>query len=63
MIKVSEYTSWSSTYYLRIVQEALKAEGHNPDLVQVVTGFGPAGAALVACPLIDKIVFTGSPQV
>eukprot|EP00009_Paramoeba_aestuarina_P003916 CAMPEP_0201523432 /NCGR_PEP_ID=MMETSP0161_2-20130828/19839_1 /ASSEMBLY_ACC=CAM_ASM_000251 /TAXON_ID=180227 /ORGANISM="Neoparamoeba aestuarina, Strain SoJaBio B1-5/56/2" /LENGTH=586 /DNA_ID=CAMNT_0047922547 /DNA_START=36 /DNA_END=1796 /DNA_ORIENTATION=+ len=63
VVKVSEYTSWSSSYYLRIVQECLKAEGHNPDLVQVITGFGGTGAALVASPLIDKVVFTGSPQV
>jgi acyl-CoA reductase-like NAD-dependent aldehyde dehydrogenase len=29
----------------------------------VVTGLGEAGAALVACDDIDKIIFTGSPQV
>jgi acyl-CoA reductase-like NAD-dependent aldehyde dehydrogenase len=29
----------------------------------VVTGLGEAGAALVACPDIDKIIFTGSPEV
>jgi acyl-CoA reductase-like NAD-dependent aldehyde dehydrogenase len=28
-----------------------------------VTGLGEAGAALVACKDIDKIIFTGSPQV
>jgi hypothetical protein len=33
--KVSEYTSWSSAYYSRIVHEALKVTGHDPDLVQV----------------------------
>lgn len=63
VIKVSEYTCWSSAYYMRIVWEALKAGGHNPDLVQVITGFGNAGAALVACPGVDKVLFTGSPQV
>lgn len=31
-------------------------------LLQVVTGLGEAGAALVACPDVDKIIFTGSPQ-
>lgn len=30
---------------------------------QVVTGLGEAGAALVASPDVDKIIFTGSPQV
>jgi acyl-CoA reductase-like NAD-dependent aldehyde dehydrogenase len=63
VVKVSEYTSWSSGYFLRIVHEALRVEGHNPDLVQVITGFGDAGAALVSCPGVDQIVFTGSPQV
>ena len=52
--KVSEYTSWSASFYLRIVRAALVSCGHSPDLVQVVTGFGDAGAALVASPLISK---------
>jgi acyl-CoA reductase-like NAD-dependent aldehyde dehydrogenase len=62
--KVSEHTSWSSAnYFSRMVHAALVANGHNPDLVQVVTGFGDAGAALVDCNDVDKIIFTGSPQV
>ena len=28
-----------------------------------MTGFGGTGAALVDCPDIDKILFTGSPQI
>jgi len=58
--KVSEHTSWSALYFGRIVREALKAHGHDPDLCQVVTGYGPAGAALVADPCVDKVIFTGS---
>lgn len=61
--KVSEHTSWSSAYFSRIVRAALAVHGHNPDLVQTVTGYGDAGAALVADPLTDKIIFTGSPAV
>ena len=61
--KVSEHTSWSADYFGRIVQKALEVHGHDPNLVQTVTGFGEAGAALVADPLVDKIIFTGSPQV
>jgi aldehyde dehydrogenase (NAD+) len=34
-----------------------------PYLVQTITGFGDAGAALVADPLVEKIIFTGSPAV
>jgi len=61
--KVSEHTSWSSGYFTRIVRAALEANGHNPDVVQTITGFGEAGAALVAHPDVDKIIFTGSPAV
>jgi len=60
--KPSEYTSWSGGYFLRLVREVLVAAGHSPDLVQVVTGFADAGAALVASN-VDKIIFTGSPGV
>jgi len=45
------------------MSEVLKACGHNPDLCLTVTGFGDAGAALVASPSVDKIIFTGSPEV
>jgi acyl-CoA reductase-like NAD-dependent aldehyde dehydrogenase len=47
-------------YYGSIVQEALKACGHSPDLVQTVTGMAEAGQALVSDPLVDKVIFTGS---
>ena len=52
----------SSAYYLDIVKEALRVCGHNPDLVQVVTGFGETGAALTKSG-VDKITFIGSPEV
>lgn len=61
--KVSEHTCWSADYFGRIVQQALKEHGHDPNLVQTVTGFGEAGAALVSEPLVDKIIFTGSPGI
>jgi acyl-CoA reductase-like NAD-dependent aldehyde dehydrogenase len=61
--KVSEHTSWSSSYFTRIVRAALVANGHDPDVVQTITGFGDSGAALVAHPDVDKIIFTGSPAV
>lgn len=50
-------------YFAAIMSEVLKACGHNPDLCLTVTGFGDAGAALVASPSVDKIIFTGSPEV
>mmetsp|Transcript_2726 Transcript_2726/g.3869 ORF Transcript_2726/g.3869 Transcript_2726/m.3869 type:complete len:633 (-) Transcript_2726:403-2301(-) len=61
--KVSEHTSWSATYFTSICREALRVNGHDPDLVQTVTGFGESGAALVNSKFVDKIIFTGSPAV
>lgn len=61
ILKVSEHSTWSSQYYIRIVQQALIQLGHNPDLVQIVSGFGETGAALI--PRVDKLTFIGSPQV
>jgi acyl-CoA reductase-like NAD-dependent aldehyde dehydrogenase len=59
LIKVSEWTSWSAARIQRIFDEALAAEGHSTDLVQLLTGYAETGAALVASG-VDKIVFTGS---
>ena len=61
VIKVSELASWSSLKYLEIFAAALRARGHDPALVQVVTGYGETGSALVTSGA-DKIFFTGSPQ-
>ena len=41
------------------LQRLLVAAGLSPDLMQVVIGEGPAGAALIDSP-IDKLIFTGS---
>jgi acyl-CoA reductase-like NAD-dependent aldehyde dehydrogenase len=59
--KVSEWSSWSSRLYLDLLRDVLRARGHSPDLVQVVTGQGDTGAALVRSG-VDKVFFTGSPQ-
>lgn len=55
VLKPSEFTPFSSLELERLLREA----GLDPDLLQVVTGEGPAGAALLQSP-IDKLVFTGS---
>eukprot|EP00741_Cyanophora_paradoxa_P003056 tig00000663_g2968.t1 len=62
VVKVSEWTSWSGPYYIAFARNALEAAGHDPDLVQLVTGYGDAGQAVVQRGS-DKIVFTGSPGV
>src|SRR5208337_2854108 len=41
------------------LQKLLLAAGLHPDLMQVVIGEGPVGAALLESP-IDKLIFTGS---
>ena len=55
VLKPSEFTPYSSLELERLLREA----GMDPDLLQVVTGEGSTGAALLAAP-IHKLVFTGS---
>lgn len=43
-------------------REIIARRGFNPDLVQVITGYGETGAALVSSG-VDKILFIGSPGV
>lgn len=62
VIKVSEFASWSPAYYKRIIDAALDSVGAPRDLVQIVYGYGPTGAALVKSK-IDKLIFVGSPEI
>src|SRR5215471_9107189 len=55
VLKPSEFTPFSSLELQRLLHEA----GLNPDLLQIVTGEGGAGAALLQSR-IDKLIFTGS---
>ena len=55
VLKPSEFTPLIALE----LQRLLHAAGLNPDLMQVVVGEGPAGAALIESP-IDKLIFTGS---
>jgi acyl-CoA reductase-like NAD-dependent aldehyde dehydrogenase len=55
VLKPSEFTPFSSLELARLLQEA----GLDHDLLQIVTGEGPTGAALLQSP-IDKLLFTGS---
>ena len=61
VVKVSEHTSWSAAPLVDIFRRVLSRRGHEPDLVQFVTGYGETGAALVRSG-VDKIFFTGSPE-
>jgi acyl-CoA reductase-like NAD-dependent aldehyde dehydrogenase len=59
VLKPAEQTPLTA---LRLGELALEA-GFPPGIVNVVPGFGDAGAALVAHPGVDKIAFTGSTEV
>jgi acyl-CoA reductase-like NAD-dependent aldehyde dehydrogenase len=61
VVKVSEWTGWSAQYFQSLLDEVLSAHGFSTDLVQIVTGDGQTGAALVSGG-VDKIFFTGSPE-
>src|SRR5579864_9168927 len=55
VLKPSEFTPYSSLE----LEKLLRAAGLDPDLLQVITGDGAAGAALLTAN-VQKIVFTGS---
>ncbi|MBM7066397.1 aldehyde dehydrogenase family protein [Actibacterium sp. 188UL27-1] len=58
VLKPAEYTPLSAMIFAEICQEA----GLPPGVVNIVTGDGATGAALVAAD-VDKIAFTGSTEV
>ncbi len=59
VLKPAEQTPLSA---LRLGELLLEA-GLPPGVLNVVTGFGDAGAALTAHPDVDKVAFTGSTEV
>ncbi|KAI8320691.1 ALDH-like protein [Martensiomyces pterosporus] len=63
VVKASEHVAWSMAYWEQMVKRALNVCGHDPDLVQFVTGFADIGTALTSSPLVDHITFIGSPEV
>lgn len=60
VVKPSEQTCWSSTYYLSIVHAALTKLGHSPDLVQNVVCLPEVADHLTSHPRISHITFIGS---
>jgi aldehyde dehydrogenase (NAD+) len=59
VLKPAETTSVSAMFLAEILQEA----DLPPGVVNIVTGAGATGAALVSHPDVDKIAFTGSTDV
>ena len=58
VLKPAEQASLSPLRFAELVMEA----GFPPGVVNVVTGFGAAGAALASHPGVDKVAFTGSTE-
>jgi aldehyde dehydrogenase (NAD+) len=59
VLKPAETTPLSALLLARVIEEA----GLPPGVVNIVTGAGATGAAIVDHPGIDKIAFTGSTEV
>ncbi|KAJ8714462.1 hypothetical protein PYW07_002687 [Mythimna separata] len=59
VMKPAEQTPLTALYLAQLIKEA----GFPPGVVNMLPGFGDAGAALVDHPDIDKIAFTGSTEV
>ncbi|XP_063829948.1 aldehyde dehydrogenase, mitochondrial [Ostrinia nubilalis] len=59
VMKPAEQTPLTALYLAQLVKEA----GFPPGVVNMLPGFGDAGAALVDHPDVNKIAFTGSTEV
>lgn len=59
VVKPSEWVAWSSASFVDLLRDALAAEGHDPELVQLVNGYAETGRALIDAP-VDCLVFIGS---
>jgi len=59
VLKPAEYTPLTALLFAELAHDA----GLPPGVLNVVTGDGRTGAALVAHPDVDKIAFTGSTEV
>jgi len=59
VLKPAEFTSLTALLFAEITEKA----GLPPGVVNIVTGQGDTGAAIVNHPGIDKIAFTGSTEV
>ena len=59
ILKPAEQTPLSALRLGELIQEA----GFPPGVVNIVPGYGEAGAALAAHPDVDKVAFTGSTEV
>lgn len=60
LVKTSEQTAWSASYFASIARGALVANGHDPALVQTVACWPQVANHITAHPKIAHITFIGS---
>ena len=60
IVKPSEHTAWSSTYFCDKIKRALVACGHSDELVQSIVCLPKEADVLTSHPKVDHIVFIGS---
>jgi acyl-CoA reductase-like NAD-dependent aldehyde dehydrogenase len=60
IVKASENTAWSASYFSLIVKGALHVCGHDPNLVQVVVTWPQTANYLTSHPSISHVTFIGS---
>ena len=60
--KVSEQASYTAEILEDMFRIMLAKRGYNPNLIQIITGYGETGASLVSSG-IDKLLFIGSPAI
>lgn len=58
-MKPAEQTPLTALYLAELSREA----GFPPGVINMLPGYGDAGAALAAHPKVDKVAFTGSTEV
>jgi acyl-CoA reductase-like NAD-dependent aldehyde dehydrogenase len=60
LVKASEQTAWSASYFASIARGALIAHGHDPALVQTVACWPQVANHLTSHPKISHVTFIGS---
>ncbi|EPS36906.1 hypothetical protein H072_9509 [Dactylellina haptotyla CBS 200.50] len=60
IVKGSENTAWSNSFFVQIVSKALSVCGHNPDLVAGINCWPEVADHLTSHPDISHITFIGS---
>ncbi len=60
VVKASEHTAWSASYFTLVAKAALQVCGHNPDLVQSVICWPKEASYLTSHPDISHVTFIGS---